>query len=221
LTDPELRRTWCIVIDDPTTRRTWRNHVSSVIFDMSMSLDGYVTAANVQPDEPLGDGGEALHTWAMDPDDAAGREVLDRGVAGTGAVICGRVTYDASIPWWGADGPTGPARLPVFVLTHDAPTDAPAAGVYRFVSTGVEDTLAQATEAANGKDVTIMGGPAVGNQFLMAGLVDELSIHLVPVLFGAGTHLTDSLAAHVELELAEQVSAPSALHLRYRIRRAD
>jgi dihydrofolate reductase len=83
--------------------------VSTVIFDMSMSLDGYVRAANPRPDEPLGEGGEALHAWAMDDDDAAGRDVLNRGIAGTGAVICGRVTYDDSIPWWQAGGPTGSA----------------------------------------------------------------------------------------------------------------
>jgi dihydrofolate reductase len=195
--------------------------VSSVIFDMSMSLDGYVRAANPRPDEPLGKGGEALHTWAMGDGDAAGRDVLDRGVAGTGAVICGRATYDDSIPWWQADGPTGAARLPVFVITHTVPSDVPAGGVYVFVTTGIEDALAQAREAADGKAVTIMGGPAVGNQFLRAGLVDELSIHLVPVLFGAGTGLTETLPAHVELELADQESTSAAMHLRYRIKRAS
>lgn len=194
--------------------------MSAVVFDMSMSLDGYVRAANPRPAEPLGEGGEALHAWAMSGDDAAGRDVLDRGIAGTGAVICGRVTYDGSLPWWGADGPTGSDRLPVFVLTHTAPSDAPAAGVYVFVTTGIEDALALAREAANGKGVTIMGGPAIGNQFLRAGLVDEISIHLVPALFGAGTGLTETLPAHIELELAEQVSAPSAVHLRYRVKRA-
>ena len=194
--------------------------MSSVIFDMSMSLDGYIRAANPRPDEPLGEGGEALHTWAMSDDDAAGRDVLSRGIAATGAVICGRVTYDDSVPWWQADGPTGPARLPVFVLTHTAPSDVPAGGVYVFVTTGIEDALAQAQAAANDKTVTIMGGPAVGNQFLRAGLVDELSIHLAPVLFGAGTRLTETLPAHTELELADLVSAPSATHLRYRIKRA-
>jgi dihydrofolate reductase len=194
--------------------------VSSVIFDMSMSLDGYVRAANPRPEEPLGEGGEALHTWAMSDDDAVGRDVLDRGIAGTGAVICGRVTYDDSIPWWQANGPTGAARLPVFVLTHTAPSDVPAGGLYVFVTTGIEDALAQARQAADGKNVTIMGGPAVGNQFLRAGLVDELSVHVVPVLFGAGTLLTEALPAHIELEPADQVSAPSATHLRYRIKRA-
>ncbi len=195
--------------------------MSSVIFDMSMSLDGYIRAANPRPDEPLGEGGEALHAWAMSDDDAAGRDVLSRGVAATGAVICGRATYDDSIPWWEADGPTGPARLPVFVLTHTAPADAPAGGVYVFVTTGIEDALAQARAAAGGKNVTIMGGPAVGNQFLRAGLVDELSIHLVPVLFGTGTRLIETLPAHIELELADAVSAPSATHLRYRVERAS
>jgi dihydrofolate reductase len=195
--------------------------VSSVIFDMSMSLDGYVRAANPRPEEPLGEGGEALHVWAMSDDDAAGREVLERGVAGTGAVICGRVTYDDSIPWWQADGPTGPARLPVFVLTHTAPSDAPAGGVYVFVTTGIEDALAQAQDAADGKNVTIMGGPAVGNQFLRERFVDELSIHLVPVLFGAGTRLTETLPAHIPLEPAEQLTTSRATHLRYRIKRAS
>ncbi|HEY1277862.1 MAG TPA: dihydrofolate reductase family protein [Thermoleophilaceae bacterium] len=191
--------------------------MSSVIFDMSMSLDGYVRAANPRPEEPLGEGGEALHAWAMDADDAEGRAVLERGVAGTGAVICGRVTYDDSLPWWGADGPTGSARLPVFVLTHGAPSDAPAGGVYLFVTTGIEDALAQAKDAAGGRNVTIMGGPAVGNQFLRAGLVDELSIHVAPVLFGAGTQLTEALPAHIRLEPADHVSTPNATHLRYRL----
>jgi dihydrofolate reductase len=194
--------------------------MGSVIFDISMSLDGYVRAANPRPDEPLGVGGEALHEWALNDDDAAGRDVLDRGIAATGALICGRVTYDDSIRWWQADGPTGAARLPVFVLTHTAPTDAPAGGVYVFVTTGIDDALAQAQAAADGKDVSIMGGPAVANQFLRAGLVDELSIHLAPVLFGDGTRLTESLPTHVQLEPAAHTPTASAMHLRYRVKRA-
>lgn len=195
--------------------------MSSVIFDMSMSLDGYVRAANPRPDEPLGQGGEALHAWALDEDDAAGRDVLDRGIAGTGAMICGRVTYDDSIRWWQADGPSGAARLPLFVVTHSAPPEVPAGGVYVFVTTGIEDALGQARAAADGKNVSIMGGPAVGNQYLRAGLVDEVSVHLVPVLFGAGTRLIDTLPAHIELEPAGHTPTPSAMHLRYRVKRAS
>jgi dihydrofolate reductase len=191
--------------------------MSSVTFDMSMSLDGFVRAANPRPEEPLGEGGEALHAWAMPESDAAGRDVLEHGVAATGAVICGRATYDDSMPWWGPDGPTGAARLPVFVVTHSVPPDVPANSVYVFATTGIEDTLAQAKQAADGRNVTIMGGPAVGNQFLRAGLVDELSLHLVPILFGSGTRLTESLPAHVQLELADRTGTQHALHLRYRV----
>ena len=194
--------------------------MSSVNYDISMSLDGYIRAANPRPDEPLGVGGEALHDWALNADDAAGRDVLDRGVAGTGAMICGRATYDDSLRWWQADGPSGQARLPLFVVTHTVPSEVPAGGVYVFVTTGIEDALAQAREAADGKAVSIMGGPTVATQYLRAGLVDEVSIHLVPVLFGAGTRLIETLPAHVELELTDQVSGPSATHLRYRIKRA-
>lgn len=194
--------------------------MSSVIYDISMSLDGYVRAANPRPEEPLGEGGEALHTWAMGGD-AAGRELLDRSVDGIGALICGRVTYDDSIRWWEADGPTGSARRPVVVVTHTEPSEVPAGGVYTFVTTGIEDALAQAREAADGKAVCVMGGPAVANQYLRAGLVDEVSVHVVPVLFGAGTSLTEALPAHVQLEPADQVLTAEAMHLRYRVKQGS
>jgi dihydrofolate reductase len=146
--------------------------------------------------------------------------VLTSGVAGTGAVIAGRKTYDDSVPWWGADGPTGPARVPVFVLSHDVPQDAPEAGVYTFVTGGIERALEQARAAAGDKDVTVMGGADTGQQYLRAGLIDELSIHLVPVLFGAGTRMFEHLGdQHIELELAGTVQTAAATHLRFRIAR--
>jgi dihydrofolate reductase len=125
--------------------------VSTVVFDMSMSVDGYVTAANQSREEPLGEGGASLHDWIPDP---TGQDVLASGLETLGAVICGRRTYDDSLPAWDADGPSG-------------------------------DALARAREAAGGKTVCVMGGPAVGNQYLRAGLVDELSIHLAPVYFNS------------------------------------
>jgi len=130
--------------------------MGNVIFDISMSLDGFMTAANQRPAEPLGEGGEQLHQWAFG-EDPRDREVLTGGAGRLGAVICGRRTYDDSLPWWGADGPTGPARVPVFVLSHDEPEDAPAGGVYTFVTTGIEDALKHAKAAAGDKDVTVMG----------------------------------------------------------------
>jgi dihydrofolate reductase len=191
--------------------------MGKVVFDISMSLDGFMTAANRRPEEPMGDGGERLHEWAFGNDERD-REVLISGAAGLGAVIAGRRTFDDSLPWWGADGPTGSARVPVFVLTHDAPQDPPEGGVYTFVTGGIEDTLKQARDVAGDKDVTVMGGADTGRQYLQAGLVDELSIHLVPVLFGSGTRMFEHLGdQHLQLEHAGMTQTAAATHLRYRI----
>jgi len=107
--------------------------MSKVYFDISMSLDGFITASGITADEPMGQDGERLHDWAFGSD-PVNRDYLQRSVAQTGAVITGRVTYDASLPWWGADGPTGPARRPVFVVTHSEPSTSPEGGVYTFVT---------------------------------------------------------------------------------------
>jgi dihydrofolate reductase len=192
--------------------------VGKTIFDISMSLDGFMTAANQRPEEPLGEGGEQLHRWAFG-EDPRDREVLTGGAGHLGAVICGRRTYDDSLPWWGADGPTGPARVPVFVLSHDEPEDPPSGGVYTFVTTGIEDALKHARAAAGDRDVTVMGGADTGQQYLRAGLVDELSIHLVPVLFGGGTRMFEHLDnGHVQLETLGSVQTAAATHLRFRVR---
>jgi dihydrofolate reductase len=191
--------------------------MGKVIFDISMSLDGFITAANQRPEEPLGDGGEQLHQWAFG-EDQRDREVLSGGASSLGAVICGRRTYDDSLPWWGEDGPTGPARVPVFVLSHDKPGDMPEGGVYNFVTGGIEDALEQAKTAAGDEDVTVMGGADTGRQYLKAGLVDELSIHLVPVLFGSGTRMFKHLGnGHVQLEHLGSVQTTAATHLRFRV----
>lgn len=192
---------------------------SKVVFDISMSLDGFVTAADRTPEEPMGRGGLRLMDWAFG-DDARGAQVLRDGVAGLGATIAGRETYDSSVPWWGADGPSGDARRPVFVVTHRAPASSPENGVYTFVTDGLESALAQADAAADGRDVCIMGGADLGRQYLAAGLVDELSIHLVPVLFHQGTRLFDNLGVdHTQLEILDVVAGPSATHLRYAVTR--
>ena len=191
--------------------------MSKVVFDISMSLDGFIAAANRRPEEPMGDGGQRLHDWAFG-DDQRDRQVLTSGVASTGAVIAGRRTYDDSLPWWGADGPTGPARVPLFVVSHDTPEDIPENGVYTFVAGGIENALELARAAAGDKDVTVMGGAEIGQEYLRAGLVDELSIHLVPVLFGSGTRMFEHLRdQHIQLEPAGTVQTAAATHLRFRI----
>jgi dihydrofolate reductase len=192
--------------------------MGKVSFDISMSLDGYITAANRRPEEPLGDGGEQLHEWAFGSVDERNRKILE-GAAGLGAVITGRRNYEDSIPFWGADGPTGPARIPVFIVSHTVPDDIPEGGVYTFVD-GVESALTQAKQAAGSKDVAVMGGANIAQQFIKAGLVDEISIHLVPVLFGSGTRLIEDLGGkHVQLETTEVIETKEAIHLRFRVTR--
>jgi dihydrofolate reductase len=191
--------------------------MTKVIFDISMSLDGFVTAANVRPEEPLGDGGQRLHEWAFGEDER-NRELLEEAVNFVGAVIAGRRTYDLSVPWWGADGPAGPARVPVFVVTHAEPEDAPEGGVYTFVTEGIASALEQAKAAAGEKAVAVMGGAEIGQQFIRAGLVDEISIHLVPVLFGSGTRMFENLGGvHIQLDTTSVIETPEATHLRLRV----
>jgi dihydrofolate reductase len=192
--------------------------MGKTVFDISMSLDGFITASDQTAEEPLGAGGEQhLHAWAFDSHEAT-RRFVEQAVAGQGAVICGRRTYDHSLPWWGADGPTGLVRRPVFVVTHQAPAESPPGGVYRFVTDGIEGALDQARAVAGDRDVTIMGGADLGRQYIAGGLVDELSIHLVPVLFGSGTRMFGDLdKGHLRLEPVDRLVTPSANHLRYRI----
>jgi dihydrofolate reductase len=192
--------------------------MSKVIFDISMSLDGFITAANRTREEPLGEGGEELlHGWAFG-EDPVNREYLESAVRAAGAVIAGRRTYDDSVRWWNADGPTGPMRRPVFVVTHQPPDTSPPGGVYTFVTDGIGAALEQAKAVAGNQDVSVMGGASIGQQYLAAGLVDEISLHLVPVLFGAGTRMFERMGErHVRLEPISVLNTPAAIHARYRI----
>jgi dihydrofolate reductase len=191
--------------------------MGKVVFDTSMSLDGFMTAANQTAEEPMGEGGLRLMDWVMG-EDRQNAELLAGWVAGLGASIAGRRTYDTSVPWWGEDGPSGSARRPLFVVTHSAPTTSPNDDVYKFVTDGIESALEQAQKAAGDKDVTVMGGADLGRQYIAAGLVDEIQIHLAPVLFGSGTRMFDELGeGHLKLEPLETIETPAAVHLRFRI----
>jgi dihydrofolate reductase len=192
--------------------------MGKVVFDISMSLDGFIAGANRTPEEPLGDRGEHLHDWAFNSKDEYNRNLISQSVSTTGAVICGRRTYDDSMPWWGANGPTGDARLPVFVVTHNLPKEVPEGGVYTFVTDGIKIALQKAKQAADEKNVSVMGGADLGQQYIKAELVDELSIHLVPVLFGSGTQMFSNLGeTHIQLEPVQTIETPEAIHLRLRI----
>lgn len=188
--------------------------MSKVVFDISISLDGFITGPAQTADEPLGRGGERLHEWAFG--DERGKERLAEAVGDTGAIICGRRTYDHSIRWWGADGPTGSARVPTFVLTHEPPASSPEGGVYTFVD-GTEAAVEQATAAAGDKTVAVGGGAESGRQFISGGLVDEISLHVVPILLGGGTRLFGELDEPLGLEQIAVDVTGQVTHVRYRL----
>jgi len=191
--------------------------MSTVVFDISVSLDGFIGASGMTPDEGMGIGGEALHDWAFAGDERD-RELLEQAGARLGAVICGRRTYDNSILWWAADGPTGPARVPLQVVSHSTPDEVPDGGVYTFAG-DIHEALDAARQTAGDKDVGIMGGADIARQYLHEGLVDEISLHVVPVLFGSGTPLFEPawLDRHVRLERTQAIETDAATHLRFRV----
>ncbi len=188
--------------------------MSTVRFEISMSLDGYVTASGVRPDEPMGDGGQVLHEWAFG-DDERGRDVHADSQDTVGASIAGRRTYDLSIPWWGANGPGSEARTPTIIVSHSEPENVPEGGVYTFVGSP-EDAVATATAIAGDKDVDVFSA-SIGGQLLRAGFVDEVRVHLVPVLLGSGTRLLDDAGGHIRLQITRIVEESKATHLRYRV----
>ncbi|HLD93997.1 MAG TPA: dihydrofolate reductase family protein [Anaerolineales bacterium] len=190
--------------------------MTKVVYDISISLDGYINARNPRLEAGLGDGGERLHDWAFASEDPHNKELVSH-FPNIGAMIAGRFTYDLSIQYWGPNGPTGQARVPTVVVTHAAPKEVPENHVYSFVES-IEEAAKKARQIAGTKDIAVMGGKSIGSQFLQAGLLDEVSVHLVPVLFGGGTRLFDEFdGEHVQLESIDVVNTKEALHLRFRV----
>lgn len=187
--------------------------MSSIVLYMSMSLDGFVTGPNDGPGNELGDGGGGLFRWLdhrLEPGPSG--QVYDEALA-TGAVIAGRRTFELA-GRWGGDHHGG---VPILVLTHEIPTTEPP-GSARYV-TGVVEAATLAKAGAGGKDVMVHGAGAA-QALLRAGLIDEMEIHLVPVLLGGGRRLFDHLGpGHDELELVRTLQGPGVSHLRYRVGR--
>ncbi|MFC5727291.1 MULTISPECIES: dihydrofolate reductase family protein [Nocardioides] len=198
--------------------------MSRVIADISMSLDGYVTAPRVDQEHGLGIGGEALHAWVLEePRSAVDAAVLARSFEETGAVVMGRRLFDI------VDGPNGwsddvgyghdqnqSAAPPCFVVTHQPPTQVRLASRFRFVTSGVAAAIDQARATAGDKDVFVMGGANVIDQSLAARLVDELRIHLSPLVLGGGTRLFD-LVGRTTLVQRQVIESPRATHLTYEV----
>ena len=182
-----------------------------------MSLDGFITGHGEGVGNPLGDDAGRLHDWMFGAKTGADADVLDELYARTGAILMGRRMFDVGVEPWG-DPP--PFQMPVFVLTHEAREPLPRRGgtTYVFVTDGIEAGLEQAKSAAGEKDVGIWGGAKIMRQYLKAGLLDEMQIHLVPVLIGDGVRLFEDLGpGRIELERTRVIQTPGATHLRFTV----
>lgn len=213
--------------------------MTKLTLDITMSLDGFVAGPNQTVEQPLGEGGEQLHEWIFGlaswrelhgrsgGEKNADDDVLRESVAATGAVLMGRRMFSGgqgpwendpvADGWWGDDPPFG---KPVFILTSHPREPVPKAGgtTYTFVTDGIEAALDQARAAAGGKDVSIAGGANVAQQYLRAGLLDEMQIHVAPMLLGGGVRLFGDLGPEsVKLERTRVIDSPAVTHLRYRV----
>ena len=215
--------------------------MSKTFLDITMSLDGFITGPDPNPDEGLGRGGEALHEWAVElksfherhgregqGEEGQDSDILDEAFERTGSFVMGRNMFDpiggpwgenTQDGWWGDDPPF---NGPVFIVTHHEREPLQLGDTtFTFVTEGVESAVEQAHETAGGKDVSIAGGANVFQQALRAGLVDEFQIHIAPMLLGEGTRLFEEGAPPpVEFEITRVIeSSAPVTHVRYEVKR--
>ena len=209
--------------------------MSKLRFSITTSLDGFVAGPDQSVENPLGVGGMHLHDWAFplaawrNPHGLEGGEVnastpvVEESLGNVGAVLMGRNMFGGGPGPWGEDpwrgwwGDDPPFHVPVFVLTHQGRERLPMQGgtTFTFVTDGIQSALAQAREAAGGADVVIAGGAQVIQQYLAAGLVDEMTLSVVPLLLRDGARLFDNLGGNLELEQVRAIEAPGVTHLTY------
>jgi len=224
-----------------TREEKGRIAMARLTLDISTSLDGFVAGPNPTLEQPLGEGGDLLHEWAFaavswrerhgltggeaNPDS----DIVDESLRTTGAVVMGRRMFSggkgpwADDPnadaWWGDDPPF---HVPVFVLTHHSrETQVKQGGTsFTFVTDGIESALEQARAAAGDKDVALAGGASIAQQYVKAGLVDEVQIHISHVLLGSGTHLFDTLGIDpLRVETTRVVASPTVTHIKFEVPR--
>ena len=202
--------------------------MSQVYCDIGISLDGFAAGPNQTLEKPFGEGvgddAERLHKWRFDEPEkhaAVLEHITDAGafIMGRNMFTPGRGAWDESwTGWWGDDPPY---HAPVFVLTHHArePVQKQGGTTFHFVTDGIESALAQAREAAGDRDVAIAGGPQTINQYLAAGLIDELRLHVAPVIVSAGERLFDGVGSLTLEPLEEPWGTALVTHLRFRVSR--
>jgi dihydrofolate reductase len=195
-----------------------------VVCDLTVTIDGFVTGENQTLEHPFGErAGERLHTWMFDEPEANARWIRD--ITAAGAYVMGRNMFGPGrgawdLDWKGWWGDDPPYHAPVYVLTHHPrePLEMDGGTTFHFVDDGIEAALARAREAAGGRHVAIAGGALTVNQYLAAGLIDELRLHVVPFVLGAGERLFDDVD-DLTLEPLEVDGNHLVTHIRYRIAR--
>jgi dihydrofolate reductase len=212
--------------------------MSKLRFNITMSLDGFVAGPDQSEDNPLGVGGMELHQWLVPlaafrklhgdegGEVSASTPVVEGWLENVGATVMGRNMFGGGPgpwgkePWNGWWGDEPPFHHPVYVLTHHArePLQLQGGTTFHFVTDGIDSAFEQAREAAGGKDVSLGGGADVAQQYLAAGLIDEIEISVVPLLLGDGARLFDNLGdARPRLEQVSAIEAPGVAHLKYRV----
>jgi|SRR5436190_4921671 len=196
--------------------------MATVTIDLSVSVDGFIAGSNDGPDNPLGDGGEGLFAWMnaseanrvhpyLAPPDES-KAVVDEWMAASGAIISGRRTFDIAGGW--KEG--HPVDVPIFVVTHEPPTEGEWSPRVSFVTDGVERALELAQDAA-GDGVIGISGASVAQQLLRLGKVDEIQVSVTPLLLGAGVRLFDAIDGPIRLEQTRVIPSDGVTHLRYRV----
>jgi dihydrofolate reductase len=209
--------------------------MSKVNLTMSISVDGYVAGPDQDEESPLGRGGMALHQWHLglpekptgERGDEVNRLVTDEILREVGAVIMGRNMFGPIRGDWGDEswngwwGPEPPYRCDTYVLTHHAreSVEMQGATTFHFVTDGIESAMEQARASAGDRDISIAGGASTAQQYLRAGMIDQISLQVIPILMGSGERLFDNLRDYSpKLEIARVLEAPAATHLRYIVR---
>lgn len=190
--------------------------MGKVILDITMSLDGFIAGPNISSKLPLGEGGLRLHDWIFGAKTDADAKLLHELTESSGAVILGRRTYDDAIEeaWEGIS----PFQVPAFVVSGEEPDLIIGGRSFIFVTDGIESAIRQAQAVAGDKNVWVMGGANLAQQYIEAGLLDEIQIHIAPVLFCEGTPLFKYIGIdRIELVSTRVIETPGAIHIRYSI----
>ncbi|GAB3806144.1 dihydrofolate reductase family protein [Virgibacillus kimchii] len=204
--------------------------MGKVVFDISVSLDGFIAGLNDSSDNPIGDGGKQLHEWIYKlaswrkqhgltgGEKNRNDDILQGLAANTGAIIMGKRMFNSGADYWDEKPPF---HMPVFVLTHEKRAMQVKEGgtTFHFVNDGVKDAFEQAKETAGNKDISIAGGASVIHQFLNAGLIDEFQLHVVPIFLGSGIRLFKSMNAQLKIEKISVLDSPEVTHMKYRLRK--